>query len=446
MAKQLHEIRDPLHGFVRLRTEEREILDSAPVQRLRHIHQLGASMWIYPGATHRRFEHSLGVAELAGRVFDIITQPAKLTDRIRSQVPQIEDPTDMLYWRQVVRLAGLCHDLGHLPFSHAAEKELLPDGLTHEALSERIILEMKPAFDRMDPPIRARDVARIALGPGKLKVETAPFSMWESVLAEIITGDAFGVDRIDYLLRDSYHAGVAYGRFDQLRLLDTLRILEKPSSSPEAVPALTIGIEEGGLQVAEGMALARYYMYTQVYLHPVRRIYDLLLQEFLSAWLPGGRFPIGPVDDFLKLTDNEVMAALRAASGDPNSPGHDAARRIMKREHFRVVYSRNPQDMRRSRDPARRIYDALCERYGRDRVRYSWYRAKEDPADFPVLMRDESVAGAMAASQVFSQLPLASVDYVYVVPELRDEAEAWLRRAKSGILGRKRGEVEGGAV
>lgn len=75
MAKYFHEIRDPIHVFIRLDSDERKVLDSRPFQRLRYIHQLGLTYLIYPGATHRRFEHSLGVMELAGRVYDIVTEP-----------------------------------------------------------------------------------------------------------------------------------------------------------------------------------------------------------------------------------------------------------------------------------------------------------------------------------------------------------------------------------
>src|SRR5713101_738298 len=118
-----HEIRDPIHVFVRLDSHEREVLNSRPFQRLRNIHQLALTYLVYPGATHRRFEHSLGVMELAGRVFDVITH-----ERSRHRdVDLFPDSETLVAWRKIVRLAALFHDLGHLPFSHAAEEQLLPD-------------------------------------------------------------------------------------------------------------------------------------------------------------------------------------------------------------------------------------------------------------------------------------------------------------------------------
>ena len=121
MAKHVHEIRDPIHTFVRLDSAERQVLDSRPFQRLRHIHQLALTYLVYPGATHKRFEHSLGVMELASRVFDTVTSRANVTDRVRDRLRQLDNRDELAYWRRVLRMAALCHDLGHLPFSHAAE-------------------------------------------------------------------------------------------------------------------------------------------------------------------------------------------------------------------------------------------------------------------------------------------------------------------------------------
>lgn len=115
MAKHQHEIRDPIHNFVRVTADEVAAINSRPFQRLRNIHQLALTYLVYPGATHRRFEHSLGVMELAGRVFDIITHER---NRHADVVDLFPDSETLTAWRKVVRLAALFHDLGHLPFSH----------------------------------------------------------------------------------------------------------------------------------------------------------------------------------------------------------------------------------------------------------------------------------------------------------------------------------------
>lgn len=294
---------------MRLSSDERKVLDSRPFQRLRHIHQLALTYLVYPGATHKRFEHSLGVMELAGRVYDIITRREGLSDDAREYLPEVEDDHKKPYWRQAVRMAALSHDLGHLPFSHAAEKELLPPGWTHERLTAAIIRspEMVPIWSGMK--LMADDIIKLALGPGEAAkfADTAglTFSTWETILSEIIVGDAFGVGRMDYLLRDSHHAGVAYGRFDHYRLIDTLRILPlPPSGEGETRGEPALGIEEGGIQSAEALMLARYFMYSQVYFHPVRRIYDIHLKDFLREWLPHSSFST-KVERHLGITDNE---------------------------------------------------------------------------------------------------------------------------------------------
>jgi HD superfamily phosphohydrolase len=89
MIKHIHEIRDPIHVFIKLDSTERKVLDSRPFQRLRYIHQLAMTYLVYPGATHKRFEHSLGVMELASRVFDVITNPYNILSEIRDSLPEI---------------------------------------------------------------------------------------------------------------------------------------------------------------------------------------------------------------------------------------------------------------------------------------------------------------------------------------------------------------------
>ena len=163
MPKNIHEIRDPIHVFVRLDNHEREVLNSRPFQRLRHIHQLALTYLVYPGATHRRFEHSLGVMELASRVFDIVTHSQNVTDEIRSHLTELSQPDDLSYWRRVLRMAALCHDVGHLPFSHSAEEALLPDGWDHERLTREIITseEMMSIWERITPPLRQDDITKL---------------------------------------------------------------------------------------------------------------------------------------------------------------------------------------------------------------------------------------------------------------------------------------------
>ena len=399
-------------------------MDSYPVQRLRHIHQLALEYLVYPGATHKRFEHALGVMELASRVYDVITRSELIDDRIRNLLPQIFNEDERRYWRRVLRMAALCHDIGHLPFSHAAEHELFPEGWTHETMTEKLILsdEMNQLSQSVTPPLRAADIVKLSVGPEKLS--NVSFSDWEAVLSEIIVGNAFGVDRMDYLLRDSLHAGVQYGRFDHYRLIDTLRILPEGENSDQP----TLGLETGGVHSAEALLLARYSMFSQVYLHPVRRAYDLHLKDFLKEWLPQG-IPT-ETSEFLDLSDVEVLAAIRQrAKGDS-----DAAMRIANRLHFKVGYRWNPVDLALNQEAGKVVSQSFIDRYGEDRVRWDNYVPSGHLIDFPVLQPDDRILSSLEISDLLQRIPISAIDFVFVHPSIRDDAQDYFRQHREEIL------------
>ena len=149
-------IYDAVHGFIRFNSIERALINSEPFQRLHGLHQLGIAYLVYPGAKHTRFEHSLGTMTLATTIFE----------RVRSKGFTIEDPD---YWLQIIRLAALCHDLGHLPFSHDAE-HLILDAAGHEKWTLKIIESemLQPVLE----PLRE-------LFPGK-KRSLQTWSRWPS--------------------------------------------------------------------------------------------------------------------------------------------------------------------------------------------------------------------------------------------------------------------------
>jgi len=312
-------------------------------------------------------------------------------------------------------MAALCHDLGHLPFSHAAE-DTLPEKWTHEDLSLAIIRSPEMKVIWKDLKISPEDVGKLAVGskhyPGRL-------TDWETLLSEIIIGDAFGADRMDYLLRDSHHAGVSYGRFEHHRLIDTMRIL--PRQEEEEI-VLTLGIEHGGLQSAESLLWARYFMYTQLYFHPVRRVYDFHLKQFLKEWLPGGKFSID-VASHLKLTDAEVLSAIRVAASDPSAAGHEPARRIVRREHFKRIAEITEADRDIDANATERLASELIEKFGRQAVFTDRYTQKGKGIRFPVLTRDGSIEWSIALSDTLKQVPTFTVEYVFVDPLLSEEAK-----------------------
>ncbi len=435
VRKHTHEIRDPIHVFIRLDSSERKVLDSRAFQRLRHIHQLALTYLVYPGATHRRFEHSLGVMELASRVYDVVTASGNITqDSVRNIIPD-SHAHEYSYWRRVLRMAALCHDLGHLPFSHAAEKDLLPDGWDHERLTVEMILndsELKKAWNELK--VQPEHVAKLAVGPKKYK--KGAFTDWEAILSEIIIGDSFGVDRMDYLLRDSHHSGVAYGKFDHHRLIDTLKILPKTETEEDSSEPC-LGIDEGGIHCAEALLLARYFMFTQLYFHDVRRIYDIHLKDFLKKWLSDGYYPT-KCDDLLQITDNEVTVGLLKAAEDTQHPAHEPAQCIVKRRHFRLLYTRDAEDVKKNTEPGKAICKAAVDKFGEESVRYDSYKEKERPLSFPVLTESGKIEPSLTVSSLLDNVPIVVVDYVFISPDKETQARDWLEENRETIIAQRK--------
>jgi len=437
VAKEHNEFRDPVHTFIVLSSDERKVVNSRAFQRLRHIHQLALTWLVYPAATHKRFEHCLGVMHLAGRVFDVLTRAEnrRATGRLNEIFPSA-DPNDSRhqYWRAIVRMGALCHDLGHIPFSHGAE-DLLPKDVHHEHLSVEVIRspQMQALWSAMTPPLNADHIAKVAVGAKKWN--GAPFTQWEELMTDIVTGDTFGVDRIDYLLRDSLHAGVAYGRFDHHRLIDSLRILWD-----EEQGKAVIGIEAGGLHAAEGLQLGRYFMFEQLYYHRVRRALDVHLKKYMAAFLPGGKYPTD-ADAHLRITDDHVLAKMQDDAADPDASNHVLATRILHRQFFRVLYDRRPEDLQKNVDAVGVVYRAAVAKYGEQSVARDTNIDPDKPSTstltFAVEREDGKVTSSVQVSQILGRVPKALYDYVFVAPEILEDARLWLSENREAILATK---------
>jgi HD superfamily phosphohydrolase len=434
MVTRVYEVRDAVHGFVAFDDDERRIIDSPPFQRLRHIHQLALTYKVYPGATHKRFEHCLGVMHLAGRVYDVITRPDKIDDSVRGYIPERTERAHS-YWRTVVRMAALCHDMGHLPFSHAAE-DLLPKGVDHEQITWDIVNSdtMRAVFTSIEVPVDPVHVAKIAIGPRKaqkLKLGVG-FNSWEAILSDIIVGDAFGVDRMDYLLRDSLHAGVQYGRFDAERLIATLRVVpdvrrDEDEPVESAPPAL--GCERGGLLSAEQLLLARYFMFSQVYYHATRLAYNEHLRAFVLGWL-NGPFP-SDVNEHLARDDNDVLVAIKQAAATPGAAGHDPARRILNRDHYKIAYQRREQD---TSTDVEDLAKAAAKQF-KGLAAYGEPPSKKDPPDFPVYDKvNRETRSARGLSDVLNKLPESPDEYVLADAKICREVKRWLETNRDQIL------------
>ena len=421
MSMYVHEIHDPIHVFVRTSSEERKVIDSRPFQRLRHINQLALTHLVHPGATHKRFEHSLGVMELASKAFEVVTNRENVSHSLTGQLDELNHTAQLSYWKAVLRMAALCHDLGQLPFSCAAEEELLPDGWSRERLTRSIIEsdELQVIWNQMTPPLLSEDIARLALG--KRHAKDLEFSNWHAVLSEIIVGDALGVDRIDYLLRDSHHAGVGYGKFDHFRLMDALKILP---SHVTGEPVL--GIRQGGLQSAESMMLTRHVVLSQVYFHPVCRICDIHLKDFLKEWLPKGRFTTD-LEEHLLLTDNEITVAMLEAARDSRNLGHQLADRIVNGNHFKLVYEHEPAEDQTDREAGAAVYEDLCRSFGEDSIRRDRYLQRRRSAEFPVELRNGDIVSSITLSEVLNRIPEPKIDSIFAEASILEAARLSLQ-------------------
>jgi HD superfamily phosphohydrolase len=381
-------IYDSVHRFIRFNTLESALIDSLPFQRLHYIRQLGIAFLVYPGGTHTRFEHSLGVMELASRIFDQVSS--------KREIP------DSAYWRQAVRLAALCHDLGHLPFSHAAEKEVLGDK-GHELWSLRLIdsAYLAPIWDALQELYPGRpvvqDIKRLSSG------DVTGRPPLERVMTQMITGDFFGADRIDYLLRDAQCTGVAYGLFDYHQLIEMLCAL--PSGNGGS--SLELGIEENGLESCEALLLARHFMHRRVYCHAAVKAYTFHLTRVMKR-----RYAqIQDLDAYLSMTDNDILTALHRAAREPAHPDHqDAVCLLMRHRRFRAVEI--GPDVTEAH-----ILEKKRQRAIPDEALFwelSSPRAGKVGLDFPVLRRNGTLVHARTLSQI--DIPEPPRGWLYIDP------------------------------
>ena len=401
-----YDIRCPIHGFIGLNDWEREVISQPPFQRLRRIRQLAWTDQVYPGAMHTRFEHSLGVMHTATLLYDAILRDSSAV--LKTELAYTE--AGLQRHRQLVRFAALLHDVGHSPFSHASE-ELFPEQdeatrFSHEQYSAAIVrihfrdsIENHPLNRNHD--LRAEDIAALIEGSAAAKQSL----FWR----DLITGQ-MDADRMDYLLRDSHHIGVHYGRYDLNRLITTVTAIPGVDGTPPR-----LGLHEGGWHAAEALVIARYFMFTQVYFHKTRVAYDVHVRGAMKAILPGGHFPrpLGQeLDEFLKWDDWRVLGILAAGGGGEHG------QRIAGRQHFRRIYQTPevclPRDLVRLENVKRKLGDLLA---ADEPASKSWY--KKGVADIPILsdVRERLVLPLSQYSKAIERMQGNNQTLLYVRPE-----------------------------
>lgn len=306
-----YQFRDPIHGFIEVSPLELKIIDSPPFQRLRNIKQLSTTYLVYPGAEHTRFGHSLGVMHLITKAFD-----SALANYKKAKGTPLFDDTIKEWYKQILRLIALTHDLGHAPFSHGSEA-LFDGDAEHEDFTKKIIFETEISQHIDDigkdfcQKYNVGDEYKITpvllwLIYGERNPELNPkYIMPDYKFLKSFMDSELDCDKMDYLLRDSYYCGVNYGKYDLNRLLSTLNVYYNESDN-----IMQLAIEKGGIHTFEEFVIARYFMFIQVYFHKTRRYLDKLLVENISKILPSSKYP-DDLCEYLKWDDLTVLDKIR---------------------------------------------------------------------------------------------------------------------------------------
>ncbi len=275
-------IKDPIHGYIRITKSEKKIIDTAPVQRLRRIKQLAASFLVYPAANHTRFEHSLGTMHLAGILGENL--PIDFGELFVAEL----------------RIASMLHDIGHGPLSHLFEPLLSKYvSKNHEDMTLWLIenSELSEVIRR-----EGFDPTRISkLAVGRLMDKDRPF-------IDQIIRSSVDVDKMDFILRDSYHTGAGYGYIDVFRLIYTMDLLDN-----------NLAIDVTALSALEAFLLARLQSFKAIYFHRTARAAQIMLIRAMDqAKDEIGLFDFISSDDYLKLDDYSIWHMLKKC-GKSNS-------------------------------------------------------------------------------------------------------------------------------
>lgn len=364
---------DPLYGFVRAYNHELDLIDSRIFQRLRYIRQLGIAYLVFPTAHHTRFDHSLGVMELSGRIYKALG---------------LKDERD----HQIVRLAGLLHDIGHPPFSHTTE--VLLGDRSHEEVGEQVVkdgqvgeLLTKCGFSLDEVEL----IARIAF--------KRPENEYERLLSSVITGE-FGSDRIDYIRRDAYFCGTSYGFFDVDRLLNHMQIVEDKKV-----------ISVSALRALESFFLGRYFMYVQVYFHKVVRILSIHLLELVEEVFGENYFK--DINLYLSFTDSSVLAEIFRCFDNLK------VKRVFGREHFREVFSSENTEVFKD------IKALALTKFDADKLRFDVCRKKIIDEDVYVL-KNENLFPVREVSPILKDTGEIVICRIYADRSIEREVREWL--------------------
>src|SRR5216117_367779 len=303
MSRAWSFIKDPIHGYIRVNETERTVLDTRPVQRLRRLRQLAGSEFVYPAANHTRFEHVIGAMHLAGA----------LADALPIDAPE--------HQQEQLSLAALLHDIGHGPFSHVFEPLLVKYlGKNHEDFVPWLVNETEIGQRLESADLNPKILGRLAIG--KLSDGKQPF------LDQIISSGV-DVDKMDYVVRDSFHTGAGYGSIDVRRLLYTMDIVEN-----------RLSVDGAAVATLESFLLARFESFRTIYFHKASRAVQIMIVKALEAARDELRLlDFDSPEDFLKLDDYKVWTELKECKKSKKIMQDLETRRLLKCAYEHTIFS-----------------------------------------------------------------------------------------------------------
>lgn len=302
------EIRDPVHGSIPINDSEIEILEHPFFQRLRNIKQLGFSEYVFPGATHTRYLHSIGVMNVSTLVFNNLFKN--------------QSSLEVLRLKETLRLGCLLHDIGHAPLSHSTESVMpnvsalkLPAQFleskdrqaSHEDYTIKSITDS--SFTQSFKGVRAEfgvepvAVAELVVGETKNPAYfTVNGTNYFPLLHQLVSSE-MDCDRMDYLLRDSYFCGVSYGKFDLDWIIDNLKICNEGGQA-------YLGISERAISTFDDFLLSRFHMFMMVYFHYRAVCLEQMLLRYFKSEKSEYAIP-ADIESYLEHDDAYLMRVLK---------------------------------------------------------------------------------------------------------------------------------------
>lgn len=425
------EIRDPIHGSIQLNDGEVQVIECPEFQRLREIKQLGFSEFSFPGATHNRFLHSVGVNHVAGQLFDSIFRAYPFSK-----------PTVKNRLRQTVKLAALLHDVGHGPLSHTTEQVMpevrklnikiykeqnLPQSrqANHEDYTIKFITDSNISKTIKEHFLDIEPENVVALIDKNLKCDENFFTdsgiNFRPILSQLVSSE-LDADRMDYLERDSFFCGINYGKIDKDWLQQNLSMYIKDNQA-------YLALNRRALYAFDDFLISRHHMHLMVYFHHKSIIYEEMLNRYLTSsdcefFLPANS------EEYINYTDYKLYEHLDTVK-------NPWAQRISQRKAYKVAVELHNQSPHRI-NKLKEIFaeNKIDHIYADSKIRLSKYHASHADDTNNIYVVDQydrwdKPSPINQVTKIFQQYEGDRViDRFYVAPENLEKARTILGQEK----------------